>query len=100
MFKFIILSFVIVFAGLAQANHPKGSAAPQVSMPGMPAEIVAGAICHYYTDYGLFIKKLSEINKVKDKIIRTNKIKDLLYLTYADCVVKMHDEINDYKNSF
>ena len=100
MIKILILSFVIIFTGCAQANHPKGSVTPQISMPDMPNEIVAAAICHHYTDYNLFTVKVAKINTIDDEIVRNDKMKDLLYDTFSKCVVELHGVINDYKNSF
>tara|TARA_R110000851_G_scaffold306677_1_gene465140 strand:+ start:163 stop:465 length:303 start_codon:yes stop_codon:yes gene_type:complete len=100
MFKLLMLICVLTFAGCAQANHQRGSKIPQIAMPDMPLTIFASAICHYYTDHGLFTKKLEKINQISDAQEKNSRTKDLQYKLMSECVVNLQDVINNYKNSF
>jgi hypothetical protein len=94
-----VILFLSVF-GTAHARHPEGTPTPRIDIQSAPPSVVSAAICHYYSDYHTFTKKWEEIKLIPDEAVRNSSLKNLLLMTWAECIINMHVEINSYKQSF
>jgi hypothetical protein len=97
--RLALLAAALVFTISAQARHPEGTKIPQLDIQGAPPSVVSAAICHFYSDYREFTKKWEEIKLIPDEEIRVGKLRNLLLITWTECIINMHLEINSYKNS-
>jgi hypothetical protein len=94
-----VILFLSVF-GTVHAKHPEGTPTPRIDMQSGPPHMVAAAICHYYYDTDVYSRKREEIRLIPDKLARSDAVKFLILITWAECINNMHVEINSYKQSF